>query len=61
MTTTGTGPQRARLSEPGRVRATGGHGSGGATNARRPLIIVGPNTGGRSQPNKHWAAHDVIR
>src|SRR5215204_2736291 len=40
--------QRARLSEPGRVRAAGQHDSGSAADRRRTLIILGPNYGGRS-------------
>ena len=41
-------PQRARLSNSGRIRATGSHGSGVAAARRRTLIILEPNNGGRS-------------
>src|SRR5262245_46448166 len=44
----GTAPERARLPNPGRVRAGRGHGSGGAGNGRRTLIVCGANRGGGS-------------
>src|SRR4029079_10130894 len=37
-----------RLPAPGRIRATGGHGSGGAAGRRRTLIMLGPTNGGTS-------------